>query len=275
MSIESAHRQAKRVRRIAAIGQISSCAEGLRRNGSRRHRELLDSRASIATAMRGPISGKVGALIENPRTQVVLDVTGLLCGCAALVASGNPRVRTATAVVQLLSTAVARRRNVYGWDGADQMQQVITLYDAISGVVPDMRARDDLFLRSINAQAAVAYCASGLIKLVSDDWRSGRAFGLVMRTSAYGSADVSRIVERRPAIGFLMCWFTIVWETAFPVIYLLPAPAARLALRFTKLFHLATAHFMGIPRFFWAFTATHPAVEYLIALDTRDHTEAI
>ncbi|WP_406236046.1 hypothetical protein [Nocardia sp. NBC_01009] len=31
---------------------------------------------------------------------------------------------------------VARRRNPYGLDGADQMQRVITLYDAVSAVVP-------------------------------------------------------------------------------------------------------------------------------------------
>lgn len=264
MSVRSAAHAAARVRRVAAVGQTVNAAESLARTHLYADDGILRGQAVATDAPLARRSRRLATILDHPRTATALSVTNLVCGLAALAFADRRAVRTATAVTSTAVANLTAQRNPYGRDGSDQMQRVIQGYDAISALVVDPERADDLFLRAVNAQLAISYAASGLIKLVSSDWRSGRAFAGVMRTSMYGDPRVSRLLDRFPFLGTLVCWQTILWETAFPVIYLLPDRLSRPTLAFAKVFHLAIGHFMGLPRFVWAFSATHPAAEYVV-----------
>jgi hypothetical protein len=149
---------------------------------------------------------------------------------------------------------------------------VIHAYRVTTALVPTASRSDDLFLRAVNAQLCVSYAASGLAKLISSDWRSGRAMELILRTDIYGGTWFARLVRSHPNFGKIMTWYTIVWESTYPAVYLLDPRRARLVLLIAKCFHFGIAYAMGLPRFFWAFGAAHPAAEYVIdRRSTRAH----
>lgn len=169
------------------------------------------------------------------------------------------------AALLFASKKLTEYRNPYGGDGADQMSDVISGYRVLTAAVPDTAVGDDLFLRAVNAQVAHSYVVSGLAKLVSSTWRSGEAVEMVLKTQLYGSSPTAELIRNRPSLGRAVSWLTIVWETAFPFVYVLRTRHAKAALGFVKLFHLGIAVTMGLPRFFWAFSSSHAAVEYVLA----------
>ncbi|RBM19629.1 hypothetical protein DEH69_10485 [Streptomyces sp. PT12] len=150
------------------------------------------------------------------------------------------------------------------------MQGVINGYRLATALIPDAKRSDDLFLRALNAQLCLSYLASGLAKLVSSDWRSGRAMELIMRTNTYGNTSFARFIISHPDIGRLISWATIAGEVAYPVVYVADPRIARHGLTLAKLFHLVVAYTMGLPRFFWTFGATHPSAHYVIGQRTEN-----
>ncbi|WP_265445256.1 alpha/beta fold hydrolase [Flexivirga meconopsidis] len=260
--------QVSRVRRIAALGQIINATECLSQSKLYGPRGIMRGQAIACKSPLARRLPRVARLLDTRAGATALHLTNLACGVAALVAPHRRSVRTVTAAGSLIVSALERQRNPYGRDGSDQMQGVIHWYDVASAPLPTDKG-DDLFLRAINAQLAVSYAASGLIKLVSDDWRSGRAFGLVMRTRMYGDPRVARLIDSHPWIGKAVCWQTIAWETCYPISYFLPRRFRPLTSIGTKAFHVSIGYFMGLPRFIWAFGATHPAADYVLDQKAR------
>jgi hypothetical protein len=262
MSDDSAAR-AYQVLAPNAIGQLIGGLESLwsirnyRPNGFLRGRSAVKRDAKLV-----PL--KVRELIDSTPGAVVAHSLGII-GAGLILTSKNSRARQVAGVgVSLLSNRIAEYRNPYGRDGSDQMSGVIYSYRLATALIPETHRADELFLRAVNTQVCIAYAASGLAKLISSTWRSGDALRLVLLTDNYGGTPLAAFIRNHPELGKALSWITIVWESAYPVIYLTDPKTARLILLFVKGFHAGIAVTMGLPRFFWGFSASHSAVEYVI-----------
>lgn len=247
----------------AAVGRLIGAIENL--TSTREHRPggilqgISARRANslVPLSLRRKLDSTAGAVLVHLVTGV-----GAVC-----VLTGRSRRTQQIVGAALLfgSKKLIEYRNPYGGDGADQMSDVISGYRVLTAAVPDKAAADDLFLRAVNAQLALSYVASGLAKLVSSTWRSGEAVELVLKTKLYGSSPIAAYIRSHPVLGRAVTWATIIWETGYPLVYVLRAGHAKTALVFVKLFHLGIAVTMGLPRFFWAFSSSHAAVEYVLS----------
>lgn len=254
-----------RSRRIAAFGQCVSAAEGLARRDLYRSGELLSPQIRHAYPKFARKHPHLTALLEDYRFIVGCDTVKAAAGLATLFLPHTRRLTVVTSTVSAVVFGLERYRTNFGRDGSDQMQDIMATIVALSSAFRDREEAADFALRAINTQLAVSYFASGAIKLVSDDWRSGRAFVSVMRTEAYGHPRAAAVLDKIPASSLLVCWGTILGETLYPLLYLVPKSArVQRALPIAGLFHLAIGHFMGLPRFVWAFGATHPAASYVL-----------
>lgn len=247
----------------AAVGQLIGAAESLTKLQQYRPGAILQGissrreRSFVPLSLRRTLDSTAGAVAVH-----VLAAAGALS-----VVTGRSRrtQQVVGAALLFASKKLTEYRNPYGGDGADQMSDVISGYRVITAAVPDKATGDDLFLRAVNAQVALSYVASGLAKLVSNTWRSGEAVELVLKTRLYGGSPVAEFIRNRPSLGRAISWATIVWETAYPLLYTLRGGQAKVALVFVKLFHLGIAVTMGLPRFFWAFSSSHAAVDYVLS----------
>jgi len=166
--------------------------------------------------------------------------------------------------VIVASNALSELRTPYGRDGADQMTSVITQYRTLTGLISDPKTSDEFFLQAVNAQAALSYFTSGFSKLFGPSWVRGTALAEVMATDVYGSGLGTGLLKKLPRVMRGLTYATLVWETCFPVVYLLPRPMANLAMVGVKTFHLGIAAMMELPRFFWGFAGSHGAVLHMI-----------
>jgi len=152
-------------------------------------------------------------------------------------------------------------RSTYGRDGADQMLfltfTTITVAHAFGSAV----ARD-LALWFLAAQACLSYLTAGVAKLASPIWRSGAALPGIFGTDIYGHAWVRNLLARYPVLVKTGSWSMISFECVFPLA-LVGVPALTVTLIVAgATFHVATAVFMRLNTFLWAFIATYPAVLY-------------
>lgn len=255
-------RVAHRVLLVASVGQALNGAESLRRLEQFAPDGILRGRAALQEG--GVIPLRVRRWVDRKEVAAALHGLNVILPLVLLAAG---RRRSVTVVVSATGVATGKLlavRNPYGRDGSDQMQGLMYWIRLITAVIPDAQRGDDLFLRAVNAHMCVSYLTAGLAKAISAKWLSGQTLGLVMRTDLYGGTWFARVVHRWPLLGRLTTWSTLAWETLFPLIYLSPPRSARAALLLVKAFHLGTAQTMGLPRFVWAFSAGHEAVEYVI-----------
>jgi hypothetical protein len=115
----------------------------------------------------------------------------------------------------------------------------------------------------IAAQSILSYCAAGIAKLISAQWRAGDAVYKIFNTGSYGLCFIGRLLAPRPAIVFVLSWAVIVFESLFPLALVLPQEFLWVFLGWGVSFHLLNAWIMGLNTFFWAFVATYPAVIFV------------
>lgn len=108
-------------------------------------------------------------------------------------------------------------------------------------------------------QLVLSYAVAGWSKLAVATWRDGGELQRAMAAEAWGHPFAARLVARRP-IALAASWGVMLLEALFPLALLAPAPWLAVALGLMLLFHFATAVFMGLNLFPWAFAATYPAV---------------
>ncbi|MDF8264758.1 hypothetical protein [Luteipulveratus flavus] len=256
------HKRADRALKIAAIAQLVNAAEGMVGHRQFGRNALLAGRSATRTSI---VPAPFRRALDTRRG--ALAVHGLaLVGALGQLAGGPQRRKThiAAAAASLASNKLFELRNPYGRDGADQMLGVLYSYRVATAVIPDPEISDDLFLRAVNAQATISYAAAGLAKAISAEWLSGNALELILKTNVYGSTPVARAIRERPGISRTLTWSTVIWESSYPLIYLLAPRQAKLALHGMKAFHIGIAYTMGLPRFFWAFSGAHEAISYVI-----------
>jgi hypothetical protein len=261
VTINEASRLSARMLRTAAVGQLINAVESAANGRQYAPGGVLRGRAQYSRTSRLPKRFRVWLDTEQAAWAIhSLNIAGPVL---TLTARGRRKQLIAASAVSFLANKLFEVRNPYGRDGSDQMQTVLHGYRLVSALVPNAERGDDLYLRAVNSQVFLSYFMSGLAKLISSDWRSGEATGMIMKTDLYGGTALAEVVQRYPLTGKVISWSTVAWECSYPAIYLLPPRAIRPALVAVKVFHLSIAYSMGLPRFFWNFSAAHTAVQYV------------
>lgn len=196
------------------------------------------------------------------------NVLGLLFFRAAfagwLAFSPIPVIAQPWAVFMVTAlTAAFITRSAYGQDGADQMAWVagVALSLALAVGTPlALRA----YLCFLAGQTIIAYSAAGFAKLVAAKWRDGSYLPAIFRITGYGHPGLARALEASPGLCRLLAAGLLVWECSFLLVLVCPPTAGLGFLICGVFFHVASAYFMGLNCFFWAFIATYPAIIFLV-----------
>lgn len=249
--------------RPVAFGQLCSAAESLTLKDIYKSDGYLRG-VSARTAKPGTVKQKLLTILDDEKTPRVLAAINGAASIALLVTPGCRRIQIGMASVLTLSNRLSELRTPYGRDGADQMSSVVFQYRLVSALIPNSKKSDELFLRAVNFQAALSYSVSGFSKAIGSSWIQGSALSEVLQTANYGSGPLANFLSRRPKLCKVLTRFTVVWESLFCVVYLLPKPWAHIALKAVKIFHYGIAGAMELPRFVWGFNGSHGAIEYVI-----------
>lgn len=108
-----------------------------------------------------------------------------------------------------------------------------------------------------------SYFLSGSVKLLSSDWRNGRALPYFLDGAVYGPLHANSIFRKKP-VAILCSWTFILWECSFPLVLAGPAWAFAWC-GGAVLFHFLVFWHFGLNRFFWAWLASFPAIIYCSA----------
>jgi hypothetical protein len=252
-------------RRVASLGTLVSALEMLSQTRKFEDGEMLSGQVANMRPKFAERFPRLTRALESKKAAAALYGVQAGASAATLIWGHKRGVRTAGSAVLAVTGAAGRLRSPFGGDGADQLQQVINVVLASTGTFKDGEKARDVAMRALALETTISYVASGLVKLVSPVWLSGEAFTGVIRTHNYGDQRVYRLVHRYPTVGKLVTWGTIAAEISFPLVFVLPKPAAKAYLGSMTLFHLGIGQFMGLNRFVLAFGATHPALLYVFA----------
>lgn len=155
-------------------------------------------------------------------------------------------------------------RNILGGDGSDHLLNLLFVVIFIMTVFDSNKNVKQYSIYFVAAQSMLAYFTSGLVKLVSPEWRSGKALYGIFNTETYGNATVSGFLKTAPnEISLILSWTVIAMETMFPLVILLPTNLSLFFLVWGIIFHVINAVLMGLNRFFWAFLATYPSIIFV------------
>ncbi len=160
------------------------------------------------------------------------------------------------------TTFLLNVRDVYGGDGSQQMYTLVGAALVVGFNPWTSLSVTEIALAFVAAQACLAYCTSGIAKVVSPIWRSGDALVSIIATKSYGSEFGLRIMSQAPRLSRLVCRITVVLEVLFPLALFGPKWVLIAALSWGLLFHVVNAFVMGLNTFLWAFLSTYPALIY-------------
>lgn len=262
---DAKERALKSTFRPIAIGQIFSSLEYLSQSDIYREDGYLRG-LSAARATPGTFRQKIYKILDDHRSPRLIAAVNLAAAVALLLRPEHRRTQILAASTIAVCNRLNEIRSPYGRDGADQMTATITQYRLVSAFIPDAATSDDIFLRSVNIQAALSYYVSGLSKLFSSSWVQGDALGDVLITESYGQSKAALALRRFPLLNRILTWATVLGELAYPVVFILPQDKARYFLAGAKLFHAGIALVMELPRFFWGFSSAHASTMYVIEM---------
>ncbi|WP_030019227.1 hypothetical protein [Streptomyces monomycini] len=252
-------------RRVASLGTLVSALEMLSQHRKFEDGELLSGQLGSMRPQLAKRFPRLTRALSSKKAAVALYGVQAGASAATLVWGHKRGVRAAGSAVLAATGAAGRLHTPFGGDGADQLQQVINVVLASTGTFKDDEKARDVAMRALALETTISYVASGVVKLVSPLWLSGEAFSGVIRTQNYGDQRVFKLVHKYPMVGKVVTWGTVAAEVGFPLVFVLPKPAAKAWLGSMTLFHLGIGQFMGLNRFVLAFGATHPALLYVLA----------
>ena len=251
--------------RIAGIALIISSLEEISLHKHFAAGGVYDlSRIDAALRRHGDDSRRRTITLERPGFHIAWPVLRLAPACA-LVLGPNTSAQMAICwvLVALTTVAVQERHRLGGEDGSDQLLAIMSIAFAISLVLGFCEGALVAGMLFVGAQSVLSYVTAGFAKLHCPVWRHGAAVYGVLATRSHGMRSVARIVERSPALGYVLCWATISFESAFVLAPILPLHLLVILLVVAAGFHATVAVVMGLNGFFWAFVSTYPAVIFL------------
>ncbi len=113
----------------------------------------------------------------------------------------------------------------------------------------------------IAIHSASSYFISGGVKLLNNDWRSGRALPLFLDGAVYGPLAATSIYWRKP-VAIVCSWSFILWECLAPIIFL-DVTIALFYCAVAAIFHVLVFWHFGLNRFVFAWLSTFPALIYV------------
>jgi hypothetical protein len=252
------------VRRVAPVGSFVAALEMLSQHRRFGKDDLLGPQWDAfrtKTATRHP---RLARALTSRAVPVAAYALQAGASAATFLWPRNRVVQAVGGAALASMRGTQRRWSPLGGDGADEMQNVINVVLAATALIDDRDKGVDLAMRALALETTMAYVASGVVKAVSPVWLKGDAFAGIIRTRNYGDQRIHRVVAKYPALSKAVSWGTIAAELGFPLVFVLPRPAARAYLAAMAGFHLGIGQFMGLNRFVLAFCATHPAVDYVL-----------
>ncbi|WP_439673442.1 hypothetical protein [Embleya sp. MST-111070] len=251
-------------RRLASAGTLIAALETLSRHERFAKGDLLGSQIdALEPEFATRLPGLHRALASTAFPYALFGAQAAI-SAATLIWPRNRALRVVGGATLAALQSVQAQVIPFGRDGADQLQMVINVTMASTGLIANRARADDLAMRTLALETTISYVSSGLVKLVSPVWLKGEAVAGVIRTKNYGDPRAHKVLSRYPTLAKALCWGTIAIECGFPLIYVLPKPAARVYLGTMTAFHIGIGEFMGLNRFVLAFGATHPAIHYVL-----------
>lgn len=209
---------------------------------------------------RNPVVSRwLGAFLGYPAVLAILST--LVAGALLLlifVARGTLFLPALLAVAAALM--MVNYRNQPALEGSDQMLTLVVFALLFHSAAPKSWLVAVGCLWFVALQACLSYFAAGIAKLASPVWRSGQALLDVLNTATYGLEPVSRLLHRKPFLSKVLCWNVILFQSLFPIAFVLGEPVGLIFLAWGATFHVAGAVVMRLNRFVWAFLASYPAI---------------
>ncbi|TDN87733.1 hypothetical protein [Microbacterium sp. BK668] len=253
---------------LVSVGIVVSSAEDLSAFSLYREDGLLAWRLS---KLRHPAlaHGLLSDILErvyHPAGHRAILWGTIVCAVSSVTLASAGAIAGPTIALTLLGVVALGFRSVYGLDGSDQMTLIV-----LSGLVVVASVPDDEWIRTvaflfIAAQLVLSYLVSGIAKLTSTEWRSGRAIVGILSTAGYGNPTLFRLLRTRPHLAQAVCIGVIAWEAGFPIIMLAFIGQPIWLLGLGMAFHGGIALVMGLNNFFWAFSAAFPALVVMLNL---------
>lgn len=248
---------------VVAIGLLLSSVQLLSGLGEFRSSGLFDwnSRRVVAGshgASRRWMTGRSGIALLR-----VALVARIACCIALIIPFQSDRLYGSYALIVLLTSLLLAYQIGYGKDGSNRISVIVIAGLAFTFLMPASSPFHPVGLYFIAAQAVLSYFAAGLSKLSSARWRDGSALRTILNTATYGDRTAAAVVNRRPWIAGFVGWAVISVEIVFPVVLVAPPGVLGALLVAGALLHLGTVALIGLDTFFWAFTATFPAIIFV------------
>ena len=216
--------------------------------------EILSSRAGwLYTGWRGAF---FKFIFEDRRFGIVI-LLRLLVAVFLLFNVENRLFVSFCLFILFFISCLINIRHFHGRDGADEVLAILLIglgvYYAIN-INFQIRWIGPAF---VIAQLTLSYFISGIYKLKSNTWRSGKAVQKIMATEIYGKPSLV-FLFRKKSVALICCWVVIVWETTFPLIFLIPSPFCFIWLILGMMFHISMSYIMGLNTFMFSYLSAYP-----------------
>jgi hypothetical protein len=216
--------------------------------------------------LHGRMSRSLSWLFRYPQVLVlfVVQLTGAggLLAIPLLSGAWRPVVGACAAALVVAARMLMHARTQLGNDGSDQMTLVVLM----STLVGWLTIGTEIAVVAVcyaALQLMLSYVAAGVAKLGSRTWRDGSALPAILNTVGLGRPALSRFLRPRPRLSMTLSWGVIGFECLAPAWLLLGPSGAGALIVLGCGFHASIAYTMGLNTFFWAFTATYPALVVL------------
>ena len=186
-----------------------------------------------------------------------------LLSCISLTFTTNQMLQIFCLALLLISSLLFMYRNAYGNDGADQMNNILTISLFFAYISENQFSRN-ISISFIAIQSISSYQIAGIAKMFSSTWRQGDAILKIVNTKSYGNRWLYQIlINCNKRTLFVICWSVIIFESLFICVLFLPYPMMISFLIAGCIFHLSIAIFMNLNTFLWSFLATYPSIIFL------------
>jgi len=183
-----------------------------------------------------------------------LVVIRSVCAIGAMVAFFPlPKLSAFAAFACIVCGVVLHSRLLYGLDGSDQMTNIVWA-GLCAFLLTDVAWLREIGVAFIGLQFVLAYLTSGIAKLCSSEWRTGKAIPSIVSTVEHGNLFVSRLCQL-PLVGWIVCWATISFEVFGPILGFLNVKLLLFFVVSSIFFHSMIAVVMKLNLFLWSFLA--------------------
>ena len=198
------------------------------------------------------------ALLSSSRALYILPTIQLI-GAIGLIWDLKPVVVVSLFIGHIL-TSIRFRGTFNG--GSDMMANVVLMGLFIASL-SESNVVQSAGLVYISIHLFLSYLKAGLVKLRSQDWRSGQAlFIFLKRSPILRARKVGSFLAKHGGHARFLCWMVIGFELSFILI-----PFGHHLILFwaltAVLFHLLNFYFWGLNRFFWIWLTAWPSLIYV------------